>query len=160
MKFDQFQAISAAMFALKDGEGTPVPRFGGLMPGQLPPLVLAYVGDAFFTLFVRVRLLSFERDRVRVLHSFDSRMVSAPLQAHALRSIEPMLTETELGIVRRGRNTSSRVPRSATVGEYRASTGFESLLGYLYLAGEADRLEKLASAAFAAISREMTKFDK
>ncbi|MDR1702607.1 MAG: ribonuclease III [Sporomusaceae bacterium] len=114
----------------------------------MPPLVLAYIGDAYFSLYVRARLLSYEQNKVRILHAFGAKMVSAIMQAKAIRHLEANLTETETLILRRGRNAKSAVPKSASVSEYRYSTAFEAVLGYLYLKNQTDRLEYLASEAF------------
>ena len=126
-------------------------------PERLHPLMLAYIGDAFFALYIRTRLLAYEQGKVRVIHSFSAKMVSATSQANVVRQLEPELTELELDIVRRGRNSKSTVPKSATVVDYRSSTGFEALLGYLYLSKNYDRLSEIADKAFTIISREMTK---
>ncbi|HMM23136.1 MAG TPA: ribonuclease III domain-containing protein [Selenomonadales bacterium] len=141
-----------------DESGTPTARFAAVPP-ELHPLVLAYIGDGFFNLFVRTRLLHFEQNKVRVLHSHGSRMVSATLQAYALRALEDELTEEERAVVRRGRNAKSTVPKSASVADYRYSTGFEALLGFLYLKGENTRLTELAEHAFAIISRKLANLD-
>ena len=98
-----------------------------------------------------------EQVKVRVMHSWSAQMVSATVQAAALRCIEPELSLAEMEIVRRGRNTKSTVPKSASVADYRASTGFEALLGYLYVKGDYERLSEIAANAFDTISREMTK---
>jgi len=127
-----------------------------LIPAQLPALTLAYIGDAFFTLYVRTRLLTHAYYKVRVLHTLDAQMVSAKYQAVALRELEPDLTEPELAIVRRGRNTKSRPTKSATVGDYRHSTAFEALLGYLFLTNS-PRLYAIADKAFVIISRKLVQ---
>ncbi len=158
MKFDQYTRLSRKTFGDLDESGTPTARFAAVPP-ELHPLVLAYIGDGFFNLFVRTRLLHFEQNKVRVLHSHGSRMVSATLQAYALRALEDELTEEERAVVRRGRNAKSTVPKSASVADYRYSTGFEALLGFLYLKGENTRLTELAEHAFAIISRKLANLD-
>lgn len=154
MKFEHFRLLVDMMFR-PDGEGGALQRYRSADPKQLHPLVLAYVGDAYFHLFVRTRLLSYEQSQVRALHAFSAQIVSAVWQAIAYRGIEHMLTEEEKGIYRRGRNAKSHAPRSASVAEYHASTGFEALLGSLYLSEQNERLYELAEAAFQVISREM-----
>lgn len=158
MKFDQFNFLSRRTFGNLDEGGTPAARFA-VVPADLHPLVLAYIGDAFFNLYVRTRLLEFEQSKVRVLHSFGARMVSATWQAYALREMENELTEAEKAVVRRGRNAKSTVPKSASVADYRYSTGFEALLGHLYLSGEQARLEEIAARIFADISRKLANDD-
>lgn len=160
MKFEHFELLAAKTFADLGRDGAPLPRFAAADARGLHPLVLAYVGDAFFNLYVRTRLLAFEQNRVRVLHGHGARMVSATLQARALRELEAGLAEDELAVVRRGRNAKSSVPKSASVGDYRASTGFEALLGYLYLSGDDERLAAVAGEAFVIISRKLSNPDK
>ncbi|EGO62754.1 Mini-ribonuclease 3 [Acetonema longum] len=122
---------------------------------QFSPLVLAYVGDAFFTLYVRTRLLGAERQKVRVLHTYDAEIVSATMQAFAVHRLEDELSETELAVLKRGRNAKSTVPKSASVSDYRYSTGFEAVLGSLWLGGCQERLLELAGKAFDIIVREI-----
>ena len=95
-------------------------------PGQLPALILAYIGDAVFSLHARTTMLSAESSHVRVLHTVLARMASAPFQAKALRELEASLTEQEQAVVRRGRNAKSRVPRNASIAEYHSSTALEA----------------------------------
>lgn len=160
MKFDQYELLAAKTFGDISADGVPQARFAAADAARLHPLVLAYIGDAFFNLYVRTRLLSFEQNRVRVLHGHGARMVSATLQAYALRRLEDALSEDELAVVKRGRNAKSTVPKSASVGDYRASTGFEALLGYLYLSGDEARLTALAGDAFVIISRKLANPDE
>ncbi|EIW16051.1 MULTISPECIES: Mini-ribonuclease 3 [Pelosinus] len=160
MKFDQFQFLLNNAFQENEGEGPPPIKYQNVPVERLHPLVLAYVGDAYFTLYVRTTLLAYEQNKVRVLHTLDSKIVSATMQAVAYQSLENQLTEQEMSIVKRGRNAKSTVPKSATVAEYRNSTGFEALLGYLYLGKNYERLSELVEKAFAVIAREMTKTAK
>ncbi len=124
---------------------------------QLHPLILAYEGDAFFSLYVRTKLLFYEHNKVRIMHEFGAKIVSAAMQALALKSIEEELDSVEQAVVRRGRNAKSTVPKSATVSEYRYSTGFEALLGYLYLSGNTERLMQLSDQAFLCIMAHLEK---
>ncbi len=140
-----------------DGEGGIMQHYDHVDVKQLNPLVLAYVGDAYFHLFVRTRLLSYEQAKVQALHSFSAQIVSAVWQAKAYQGIEERLTEEEKGIYRRGRNAKSHAPRSASVAEYHASTGFEALLGSLYLSEQNERLYEIAEASFQIISEMMMK---
>ena len=156
MKFSRFKQLVDMMFQ-PDGEGGIVERYAEKDPRAIHPLVLAYVGDAYFHLFVRTRLLSFEQAQVQALHTFSAQIVSAVWQARAYQGIEAMLTEEEKGIYRRGRNAKSHAPRSASVAEYHASTGFEALLGSLYLSEQNERLYEIAEASFQIISEAMMK---
>ena len=154
MKFERFQQLVRMMFT-PDTAGNIVTRYEKIDAQDVHPLVLAYVGDAYFHLYVRMRLLSYEQAKVQILDTFSAQIVSAVWQAKAYRGIEPILTEEERAIYRRARNTKSHAPRSATVAEYHASTGFEALLGSLYMRGETERLEEISEAAFQIIAKEM-----
>ena len=113
----------------------------------LSPLVTAYIGDAYFHLYVRSRLLSKTR-KITNLHELAARIVSASAQADAYKKIETFLTDDERDIFRRGRNAKSHPPRVATIEEYHASTGFESLLGELFLQKKIARLDEICESAF------------
>jgi len=112
-------------------------------PSSVPPLLLAYLGDAVFELLVRRKMLGLGSLPVEQLHRKVTRYVRARGQADILRFLEPYLTEEEADIVRRGRNTKSRVPKNADVCTYRYATGLEALFGYLYLWGKNERLSTL-----------------
>ncbi len=118
----------------------------------LSPLVTAYIGDAYFHLYVRTRLLSVTH-KISKLHDLSAEIVSAVSQAAAYKEIESQLTDDERDIFRRGRNAKSHAPRSATVEEYHASTGFESLLGELFLKKNFSRLDEICESAFNAIHK-------
>lgn len=122
-------------------KGTPVPRERAK---QLNPVVLAFVGDAAYTLFVRERLALSCACKTGELNRRASELVSAHGQSGSLERILPLLTEEEEGIYRRGRNAKkSTKSKNATVREYVRSTGFEALIGYLYLTGQSERIEEL-----------------
>ena len=113
------------------------------MKNNLPPLLLAYVGDAVFELYVRQKLVTDKVLPISRLHQKATGIVRAGGQDNILRQIEPYLTEEEADIVRRGRNTKGRVPKNADMAAYRRATGFEALLGWLYLNGSQERLSEL-----------------
>lgn len=123
-------------------------------PRQVHPVELAYIGDAVFSLYVRRRLLPVS-SHVQVLHDLAARMVSAVMQAKAMDALEADLTEEESQIARRGRNTKSTVPKSASVREYRQGTAFEALMGYLYLMDQKERLHELMDRSFVLIQQAM-----
>lgn len=105
------------------------------------PLTLAYIGDAIYDLVIRTLLVGKGNAPVNHLHRQASSMVKAEAQKKSLYRIEPLLTEEELSIYRRGRNAKSyTTAKNASVGDYRIATGFEALLGYLYLTGQMERL--------------------
>ena len=154
MKFERFQQLVRMMF-LSDEAGNIRTRYENVDATNIHPLVLAYIGDAYFHLYVRMRLLSYEQTQVQALHAFSAQIVSALWQARAYRGISDMLTEEEQTIYRRARNTKSHAPRSASVADYHTSTGFEALLGSLYIRQETERLEEITEAAFQIIAKEM-----
>jgi ribonuclease-3 family protein len=116
-------------------------------PDGLSPAVWAYIGDAVYELFVRQGLVGGGPAKTRNLHKEATLRVRAAFQADLAKRLEPLLTEKEREILRRGRNVKSgHVPASSDVLTYRHSTAFEALIGYLYLSGEFGRLRELLSA--------------
>lgn len=116
----------------------------------LSPLVLAYIGDGVYELFVRNRLiLEYPQTPPSKLHKLSSACVKAHSQSNSMKIIEPLLNEKELSVYKRGRNAkSATVPKNADVTDYRRATGFEALIGYLYLTNENDRLNEIMNLAF------------
>jgi len=114
---------------------------------EYSPLVLAYIGDAVFELAVRTRIAVGGPRRIKDIHHHTVAVVNADSQADIIRHISAELSEAEQDIVRRGRNTHSHPPKNADVQSYRMSTGFEALLGYLYLKGDDKRLSYLLHLA-------------
>ena len=112
-------------------------------PNLLSPSVLAFVGDAVYGLYVRTALAEINRPS-GALHRLSVKLVNATAQAKAFSLLEPMLTEKELSVFKRGRNFhTSSTPKSATGGEYHTATGLECLFGFLYLSGNNDRADEL-----------------
>ena len=113
-------------------------------PTQLGPLVLAYIGDTVFDLYVRTRLVLSTGLTAHGLHMEAAKRVCASAQAESFRRIEPMLTEEELAVFKRGRNGHmGTIPKNASIGDYRSATGLEAVIGWLYLKGEDARLNEL-----------------
>ena len=110
---------------------------------ECSPLILAYIGDAVFELMVRTHIVEIGQRKIKDIHLDTVAMVKADSQAHIIRQIIDELSEAEQDIVRRGRNTHSHPPKNADIQAYRMSTGFEALLGYLYLKGDKERLSYL-----------------
>lgn len=112
---------------------------------QLNPLVLAFIGDAIYEVFVRTYLVDKKRDMsVHKLHVEAISFVKAHAQSEIIKKLEDQLTEEETGIFKRGRNAKSgTVPKNADMQEYKAATGFEALLGYLYITEQTDRLNNI-----------------
>lgn len=118
--------------------------------GQMSPVVLAYIGDAVFEIYIRQRLVAASSRKPHELHRAATGYVSAAAQARLLQRWMPLLTEEEADIVRRGRNTKSgQPPKNADPGDYRHATALECLVGYLYYRGDKERLEQLIELAFA-----------
>lgn len=113
-------------------------------PKEMNPMVLAYIGDAVYELFVRMLVIKTEAAKVNTLHKLSVNFVKATSQAKALRGIEEMLTEEESGVVRRAKNHKNQsFPRNVSIKEYKLATAFEALLGFLYLSDKRSRLEEL-----------------
>ena len=108
------------------------------------PLSMAYVGDAVYSLLIREYLVKDKRYNINKLNKLTVQYVSAHGQYLALRLLENILTEEEHTMVKRGQNTSkASVAKHASVEEYRASTGFECMLGWLRLTGQDYRINYL-----------------
>lgn len=119
-------------------------------------LTLAYIGDACWSFFIRKALIDTGIYNVQILNSLASEIVSARWQSRILFEIKELLNERELKVAKRARNTSSHVPKSATVEEYRESTAFEALLGYLYLSGQKQRLDFILEKSLKYVAGEMS----
>ncbi len=113
----------------------------------LSPVTLAFVGDAVYSLYVRERLVLTTDFNTGTLQKLTSAEVSAHGQSEMLEKIQPLFTEEENDIFKRGRNAKkSTRSKSASVAEYNRSTGFEAVLGYLYLTGQYQRISRLLEA--------------
>lgn len=119
-----------------------------LAPNQYGALTLAYIGDSVYEMYVRSYLIAKSDHRVNDLHKKATKLVCAKAQAEFYRRIEPELTEEEQAVFHRGRNTKSQVPKHAVLSDYRAATGVETLLGYLYLKKENERISQLMTYLF------------
>ena len=112
--------------------------------GQYSPLVLAYLGDAAYEILIRTIVVSEGNMQVNKLHRKSSALVKAAAQAEFLMAIEDDLTEEEHAVYKRGRNAKSfSMAKNATMKDYRMATGFEALMGYLYLTEQFDRMAEL-----------------
>ena len=119
----------------------------GKDPFQMPAASLAYLGDAVYEIEVRTALVSSGVTKPSVA---SLQYVTATAQCQVLERILPCLTEKENDIYHRGRNCVHNMPpKSCTMAEYRRATGLEALFGYLWLAGEKDRLTELCRIGFA-----------
>lgn len=105
---------------------------------------LAYMGDAVWSVYARNYLLEKGYTRAADLQRKSEKIVSAKAQAKFFFTLEDFWTETELEVFRRGRNfKSNSVPKNTDTQTYHVSTGFEALIGYLYLNHEQERLEQI-----------------
>jgi len=111
---------------------------------MLSPLVWAYVGDSVFELFIRTHLVNNSNAKPHKLHLETIKFVKAESQAKILEKIWDLLTEEEQEIFKRGRNTENHhLPKNGTVADYSRATGFEALIGYLYLSKQDERLKEI-----------------
>lgn len=149
MEFTQYKLVKEHALAACRDANLVYPK-----AKQVNPVLQAYIGDVVFSMYVRLRLLP-TAQQVRVIHDLGAKMVSAVYQAAALEALEAELTEEEQNVVRRGRNTKSMVPKSASVREYRLATGFEALMGYLLLDDQEERLTELLDKSFAIITAKL-----
>lgn len=111
---------------------------------QISPVTLAFVGDAVCSLYVREREVLACDGKLSVMQKHTADKVSAKGQSELLKRVESLFTEEEEEIYRRGRNAKKTTrSKSASVTDYNRSTGFEAVLGFLYLCGRYDRISQL-----------------
>ena len=121
-----------------------------LDPKQLNSIVLAYIGDAIYEVYVRQHLIESGQINPHELHQRAVKFVAATGQAQIVHDwLESnVLSTEEAAVIRRGRNAKSNsVPKNASIQDYRYATGFEALLGYLHLSGQTERLESLITSS-------------
>jgi len=126
---------------------------------KVSPLLLAYIGDAVYELAVREHLLATSGlAKVDDLHKAAVSLVRAERQSRLYGQIEDLLTPEEQDVFRHGRNAKSgHQPPHTTVGAYRRATGVESLIGYLHLTGEEQRLQQIFSVLFEAEEEDIAE---
>lgn len=107
----------------------------------LGALQLAFVGDTVYDLYVRTMIVSLADYPMKQTHKEAVSRVNATAQACALDRVLPLLSECEKSVVRRGRNVKQRPPKNANPAFYQKATGFEALIGFLYLSGQNERLD-------------------
>lgn len=123
---------------------------------QFSPLTLAFIGDGVYELYVRSRLVRAGNIPASRLHVLAISYVRAAAQAESIHAILDRLSEEELAIYKRGRNAkSATVPKNAVLSDYRAATGFEALLGYLYLIGRYQRLDEVMKLSYDVIAQKL-----
>lgn len=113
------------------------------------PLTLAYIGDAVYELIIRSMIVTEGNAPVNKMHKRSSGLVKAETQAEFIKYIleKELLNEDEMRIYKRGRNAQSYTKaKNASVTDYRMATGFEALVGYLYLSGQSERMMELVGS--------------
>ncbi len=110
---------------------------------QQSALTLAYLGDSVYELLVREMLVAHSHKKNGKLHFEATHFVSAKAQSEFFDKIADVLTEEELSVYKRGRNSDAVPPKNTDVVVYKRATGLETLFGYLYLSGKTDRVEEL-----------------
>lgn len=115
-------------------------------PDTASPLVLAYIGDCVFDLIIKLMVAGKGKRQVHKLHEETSHYVQASSQSYMMRFMQEHLNEQEHAVYRRGRNAHSVSPaKNQSITDYRRATGFEALIGYLYLKREYRRLTDLVT---------------
>lgn len=105
------------------------------------PLALAYIGDVVYELIIRTVIVERANRAANELHKKAVKFVQAGTQAAMIQSLQDILTEDEMAVFKRGRNAKSNTSaKNASITDYRKATGFEALIGYLYLMGDMDRV--------------------
>lgn len=122
---------------------------------MMSPLVLAYIGDAVYEAYIRTYIVHKYKGKVNVFHKAATKFVKASSQAMIIHGIMDKLNEEEIWVVKRGRNQkSSTVPKNADVVDYRYATGFEALIGYLFLQNNSTRLKEVVSMGINIIEKK------
>ena len=123
----------------------------------MSPLVLAYLGDTVYESYIREHLIRQNINRkVNNLHKLAIQYSKAKAQATIIHELEDELTEEEMKIFKRGRNQKSHTaPKNADIIDYKYATGFEALIGYLYLSEDKERLEYIVKKGIEIIQRDM-----
>lgn len=117
---------------------------------EYSPLALAYIGDGVYEIFIRTYVIEKGNTSVNKMHRMSKDLVCAAAQEKIYRVIEPILTEEEHQVIKRGRNAkSASSPKNADIRTYRCATGFEALIGYLYIDGQIQRIKELIAIGIA-----------
>lgn len=119
-------------------------ELSGMEPENYSSLGLAYIGDAVYDMMIRTLVIGSGNGKVKEFHKITSGIVKAESQAKLIHEILPELSKEEMGVFKRGRNTRSATSaKNASIVDYRTATGFEALLGYLYLKQQMGRALEL-----------------
>lgn len=117
---------------------------------QIPAISLAYIGDAVFDLYIRNQVIAqHPRMNSNRLNQIKIKCVKASAQALIAHELLPDLSEDETAVLKRGRNAKSlTVPKNAKLSDYKYATGYEALVGYLYLMDQNDRLQEILCTSY------------
>lgn len=119
------------------------------------PLTLAYIGDGIYEIVIRTVIVDEANRQVNKIHKAASNLVKAGTQAKMIHYLMDDLTGEELTIYKRGRNAKAVTrAKNASMSEYRTATGFEALMGWLYLTGQSERMMKLIKKSVAVFTEE------
>ena len=122
---------------------------------EYSPLTLAFIGDGIYDLIIRTLIVNRGNKQVQKLHLETSALVQASAQSKMMRCLQEILTEEEHAVYKRGRNAKSVSPaKNQSVTDYRRATGFEALLGYLYLKKEWQRILDLVKIGLDSLNKE------
>lgn len=120
------------------------------------PLTLAYIGDGVYELIIRSMVVCKANTSAKNLHKLSSSLVKAATQAEMIQALSDDLTEEEMKVYKRGRNAkSATMAKNATMSDYRAATGFETLMGYLYLTEQSERMIELIRIGLEKVGKEV-----
>lgn len=122
---------------------------------EYSPLTLAYIGDSIYDLIIKSLVINAGNKQVQKLHQETSSLVQASAQSKMMRTLQDILTEEEHAIYKRGRNAKSVSPaKNQSITDYRRATGFEALMGYLYLKKDMKRLIDLVKIGLDSLKEE------
>lgn len=128
---------------------------------EYSPLTLAYIGDGIYDLVIRTLVINRGNKQVQKLHQETSALVKASAQSRMMRVLQDKLTEEEHAVYKRGRNAKSVSPaKNQSVTDYRRATGFEALMGYLYLKKDWKRMLELIRDGLESLEEEDDRLTK
>lgn len=128
---------------------------------EYSPLTLAYIGDGIYDLVIRTLVINRGNKQVQKLHQETSALVQASAQSRMMRVLQEKLTEEEHAVYKRGRNAKSVSPaKNQSVTDYRRATGFEALMGYLYLKKDWKRMLELIRDGLDSLEEEDDRLTK
>ena len=125
---------------------------------EYSPLTLAYIGDCIYDLVIKSLVINEGNKQVNKLHQETSKLVQASAQSLMMRTMQEHLTEEEHAVYKRGRNAKSVSPaKNQSITDYRRATGFEALLGHLYLKKDYKRLLELVKIGLDSLDNSKTE---